>query len=328
MQKNQNAITKEHVLEVYADIREKMLAIGAPVYADVTLEYMPKSLKMRMGDCKRLNKEATKFRVRLHPVFLSGFMSEASLCETLAHELVHTFPECQNHGKRFQFWCARLNAKYGWGIGTYANAQTTREYTRSEAGTAKTFAVCMDCGCVHVFHRHTTGIERWSQLGHVTHQCACNKHKTGDLVVLRYKGQDFSCPTYVAEGREMDTIKWFNAHLPIDFAEHLCGDDGDPRNFHWTAEMLQPYWWIDDEKQRQKAIKDGKPLFFDWRSEVVTLSARNSAPNFELECQTVDEIHEEAEYRKMVAMETKKKSRNQTKKEKKCSVPKEQLSLF
>ena len=221
-----------------------------------------------------------------------------------------------------------MNAKYGWGIGTYANAQTTREYTRSEAGTAKTFAVCMDCGCVHVFHRHTAGIERWSQLGHVTHQCACNKHKTGDLVVLRYKGQDFSCPTYVAEGREMDTIKWFNAHLPIDFAEHLCGDDDDPRNFHWTAEMLQPYWWIDDEEQRQKVIKDGKPLFFDWRSEVVTLSARNSAPNFELECQTVDEIREEAESRKMVAMKAKKKSRNSTKSKKKFSIPKEQLSLF
>lgn len=83
-----------------------------------------------------------------------------------------------------------------------------------------------------------------------------------------------------------------------------------------------------DEEQRQKAIKDSKPLFFDWRSEVVTLSARNSAPNFRLECQTVDEIYEESEYRKMVAMEAKKKSRNQTKKEKKCSVPKEQLSLF
>ena len=53
MKKNQNALTKERVLEVYADIREKMLAIGAPVCADVTLEYMPKSLKMRMGDCKR-----------------------------------------------------------------------------------------------------------------------------------------------------------------------------------------------------------------------------------------------------------------------------------
>lgn len=145
---------------------------------------------------------------------------------------------------------------------------------------------------------------------------------------MRYKGQDFCSPTYVVEGRETDTIKWFNAHLPIDFAEHLCGEDGDPRNFHWTAEMLQPYWWIDDEEQRQKAIKDSKPLFFDWRSEVVTLSARNSAPNFRLECQTVDEIYEESEYRKMVAMEAKKKSRNQTKKEKKCSVPKEQLSLF
>jgi len=160
MKKNQNAITKERVLEVYADIREKMIAIGAPVCNYVTLEYMPKSLKVRMGDCTRLNKGVTKFRIRLNPVFLSGFMSEASLYETLAHELVHTLPRCQNHGKWFQAWSARLNAKYGWGIGTYANPQTTREYTTSEVGTAKTFAVCMDCGCVHVFHRHTSGIER------------------------------------------------------------------------------------------------------------------------------------------------------------------------
>lgn len=292
---------------------------------------MPQALQILLlvsRRCTRLNKEATRFRVRLHPVFLSGFMSEASLYETLAHELVHTFPKCQNHGKWFQSWSARLNAEYGWGIGTYANPQTTREYTTSEVGTAKTFAVCMDCGCVHVLHRHTTSIERWSQLGYVTHQCVCNKHKTGDLVVLRYKGQDFCSPTYVAEGREMDTIKWFNAHLPIDFAEHLCGENGDPRNFRWMAEMLQPYWWVDDEEQRQKAIKDGKPLLFDWRSEIVTLSARNNTPNFELECQTVEDLREEAEYRKMVAMKAKKKSRNSIRSKKKFSVPKEQLSLF
>ena len=161
MKKNQNAITKERVLEVYADIREKMIAIGAPVCNYVTLEYMPKSLKVRMGDCTRLNKGVTKFRIRLNPVFLSGFMSEASLYETLAHELVHTFPKCQNHGKWFQSWSARLNAKYGWGIGTYANAQTTREYTTAEIKDVNT-------------QRQKLGLRKHSLFAWIAAVCMCS----------------------------------------------------------------------------------------------------------------------------------------------------------
>ena len=72
------------------------------------------------------------------------YAPEKSCCQTLAHELIHTCPGCQNHGPLFQQYAAVMNRQYGY--------QIQRTNTPEELGlstplsTAKYLLQCRQCG--------------------------------------------------------------------------------------------------------------------------------------------------------------------------------------
>lgn len=55
----------------------------------------------------------------VYNIFISDsllFAEEKEIMETILHELVHTCPECMNHGPKWKAYANRLNRKYGYNI--------------------------------------------------------------------------------------------------------------------------------------------------------------------------------------------------------------------
>ncbi|MBC5731218.1 SprT-like domain-containing protein [Pseudoflavonifractor hominis] len=68
---------------------------------------------------------------------------ERAIRQTLAHELLHTCPGCQNHGPLWQRYAGQMNAAYGYSI--------TRTALPSSLGLAdeklvRHLVVCLSCG--------------------------------------------------------------------------------------------------------------------------------------------------------------------------------------
>lgn len=78
--------------------------------------------------------------------FLSGYLSHESLRSTLIHEIIHTLPDCQNHGPDFQYWARLLSREMNTDIGTYANNEESVQGTRGCFEESKNVLVCVDCG--------------------------------------------------------------------------------------------------------------------------------------------------------------------------------------
>lgn len=66
--------------------------------------------------------------------------TEDKVCQTLAHEVLHTCPQCGNHGKLWKAYVQRMNRAYGYRI------QRTNE--AEELGAAPILAryLCEKCG--------------------------------------------------------------------------------------------------------------------------------------------------------------------------------------
>jgi len=75
----------------------------------------------RLGCCIRKN---GTFTIELSSALLSA--KDRQICQTLAHELLHTCYGCQNHGKRWKSYAEKMNNAYGYRI-----ARTEKEETVS-----------------------------------------------------------------------------------------------------------------------------------------------------------------------------------------------------
>ncbi|MBQ3886515.1 MAG: SprT-like domain-containing protein [Clostridia bacterium] len=95
--------------------------------------------KKRFGQCIFYQ---GRYTIELSSMML--YAPEKSCCQTLAHELIHTCPGCQNHGPLFQQYAAVMNRQYGY--------QIQRTNTPEELGlstplsTAKYLLQCRQCG--------------------------------------------------------------------------------------------------------------------------------------------------------------------------------------
>lgn len=68
---------------------------------------------------------------------------ENEIKDTIAHEIIHTCYGCFNHGKRFKFYCDKLNA-IGYNVATTYKG----ENYHNEEIFAKYKIVCEKCGIV------------------------------------------------------------------------------------------------------------------------------------------------------------------------------------
>lgn len=98
-----------------------------------------KRAKRRLGCCKRLGE---RFTIEVSATLLTD---EPRLRQTLAHELLHTCPGCQNHGERWKAYAAIVNAAWGMEISRLAPPNED-EPARLRHDAVKYLLTCERCG--------------------------------------------------------------------------------------------------------------------------------------------------------------------------------------
>ena len=107
--------------------------------------------KRRFGCCRseRNFHGRSSFTIELSAKVLA--CQEDKIREILAHEILHTCPGCQNHGKKWKIYAGRMNQTYGYAITTTTSEQAMglpETAGARQAETAKYFLQCQGCGAI------------------------------------------------------------------------------------------------------------------------------------------------------------------------------------
>lgn len=92
----------------------------------------------RLGCCRR---QGSGYSIELAARVVEG--TEETCRETLAHELLHTCPGCQNHGTLWKEYAKRMNQAYGYQIKRVAAEETVESI---QPRPFKYLIRCVNCG--------------------------------------------------------------------------------------------------------------------------------------------------------------------------------------
>ncbi len=88
-------------------------ALGIPVARRIAPQVSINTrAKKRFGCCR--GSAAAGFTIEAAAAVAAA--DEAALCQTLAHEVLHTCPGCQNHGEKWKAHATAMNSAYGYAI--------------------------------------------------------------------------------------------------------------------------------------------------------------------------------------------------------------------
>ena len=114
-------------------------SLGIPVSREIDPHVAVNTrARTRFGRCIR---RSGRFTIELSERMLEA--PERSCRQTLAHEVLHTCPGCQNHQVRWKSYAARMNAAFGYAIERTGTAEGLGVPDRREA---RYKLVCERCG--------------------------------------------------------------------------------------------------------------------------------------------------------------------------------------
>lgn len=96
--------------------------------------------KGRFGQCKK--------RSGNYLIEISEHLTQAEnkyIKQTLAHEVLHTCPNCMNHGRAWKAYAGRMNYHYGYEI-SRTNSCANMGITNPRIENAKYIITCKTCG--------------------------------------------------------------------------------------------------------------------------------------------------------------------------------------
>ena len=133
----------EKVLEEARDLR---IPVSDQIKNDITINRRARS---RFGCCKKIRKGSREtFEIELSYRLLD--CEEKVIKQTLAHEVLHTCPGCDNHGALWKEYAGRMNERYGYHIKRTETAEGLgiKEETalRKRPQKENYVLVCKNCG--------------------------------------------------------------------------------------------------------------------------------------------------------------------------------------
>lgn len=121
------------------------MAIGIPVSTGILKNVVVNTrARTRFGCCK---KQKDSYSIEVSAAVANG--PEASLLQTLAHEILHTCPGCQNHSTGWKTYAAAMNSCYGYNIkrtSTPEELGLTRHLPAGRVVEFKYILICRSCG--------------------------------------------------------------------------------------------------------------------------------------------------------------------------------------
>jgi len=130
---------------------------GIPVSSRIQGVIINPGIRSRFGSCRKVtagkNTDAGRNkdggRGAAYRIELSSRLMEAAdrdIETVLLHELLHTCPQCMNHGSLWKSHAARLNEKYGYQIKATSRYEDFGLNNPGSRETVKYRIVCTGCG--------------------------------------------------------------------------------------------------------------------------------------------------------------------------------------
>lgn len=121
------------------EVIEQAQALGIPISKRIGAHVIlnPRAVS-RFGCCRR---QGGEYIIEVATRIAEG--PEKSCRDTLAHELLHTCPGCQNHGARWKMYAGQMNKAYGYNI---KRAATEQAMGTAQVRPFKYLLRCERCG--------------------------------------------------------------------------------------------------------------------------------------------------------------------------------------
>ena len=152
--------TKEQVTKMLEEERVNLEKIGIPISKDICPEIRFAKATSWYGMCEPRryhNGRMYKFRICFSEYHLAS--DEKSVRNTIIHELLHTCPDCLNHGPKWQKYAAVVNAKMSYDIkrcgGDKESAAESLAKGREEKYGMGHLLECKKCGAQWKRTRHS-----------------------------------------------------------------------------------------------------------------------------------------------------------------------------
>ncbi len=133
---------QQEINKMLQDVISECKAIKLPVSNNIEPEVLiNKRAKKRFGSCR---KTANGFVIELSEFMLAA--DRFYMKNTLAHEVLHTCRNCQNHGKNWKTYAAAMNEKYGYQITTTSSYEKMGLDKPQQQKKYKYMIQCQSCG--------------------------------------------------------------------------------------------------------------------------------------------------------------------------------------
>lgn len=140
----------KNLYRAYNDCMRICLDLNIPVadFEDIEVEVNSRA-KKRWGLCTR-NPNGT-FTIQIAESLLKDDVSEEATFNTIIHELLHTCPNCMNHGAEWKLWAEIVNRNTKYNI----KRTTSCAEKGIEAPAPKYIVACRTCN--HKWHYNRAG---------------------------------------------------------------------------------------------------------------------------------------------------------------------------
>lgn len=140
----------DYINNLYKEVLEEIGKLNLPISNKIKDSIIINNrAKSRFGCCKKIKKGLTEtFEIELSHRLLD--CEQVFIKQTLAHELLHTCPGCDNHGEKWKAYAVKMNQAYGYNI---KRTDTAEQLGIKEDSEAKRLPlkenyilVCKKCG--------------------------------------------------------------------------------------------------------------------------------------------------------------------------------------
>lgn len=143
----------KNLYEAYSKCRAICFSLDIPIADSIKVEVNTRA-KKRWGLCT--NNGNGNYTVQIAERLLQDDVSEEATFNTLLHELLHTCPNCMNHGENWKHWADIINRTYP----KYNIQRTTsceEKGIESTNSLAKYIVTCDECGH-HWYYMRNCGV--------------------------------------------------------------------------------------------------------------------------------------------------------------------------
>ena len=136
------------IYKVYSDCCAICFSFDIPIADEIHLKINTRA-KRRWGLCRYISRGV--YEIEISDRLLNDDVSEEATFNTMIHELIHTCPDCMNHGKEWKKWADVINRNTNYTIKrtTSCEEKGFKEVKKSYKYEVK----CRDCGAKWHYNR-------------------------------------------------------------------------------------------------------------------------------------------------------------------------------